>query len=492
MQDELLVKSFRSAELQVEHELEKVRDKLWRYTADLLRRERPTSRYSPRACKERYEALIDGTARIPPEIDDDPEARAAERATKLEAKRRQKEGQEREKQETARQARAENERRKQLREDEVAARKAKREQEDLEKKRKLFETTQERENKKKEAEQAKLDAKLYEQRTRQEQKLRKEQAAARKLQEAEKARQNREAAAQLKEQKDLELRQMKEAQARAKLEAIQKGREIKERQQQVRRENRSRAQSGKTKVIDDNNEDENSNDPKDELPDTEDVGKCNTKEAGSVGGPSAATASLGHNAMTSSSNNPTTLDSTKPKPTSSSGVEKVSPRKSMSTQELVTLLQKRGVKVNSKTSRKYMISQLALLDSKTFVEDLKLELKNRGLKQTGNKAELVHRLATDDAAKSSNAQSKTPSKPLAEVRVPTEAAECSSGLSTPADLTPSTDIVDPIVAATNEGNNNNEAPPESVAGDIYPTPQPDVVPNDYTEAEHGESMDTSA
>ncbi|KAF2236769.1 hypothetical protein EV356DRAFT_530675 [Viridothelium virens] len=414
-EDEVLVKSYHRAERQIEQEIEKARDKLWRYTSDLLRHECPTSRYSPRACKERYEALLDGTARVPPELDENPEARAAERVARLETKKREKEELEREREEEIRRAKLEAERKEQRRQDQMAARKAKKEQEMKQKKQKNLESMQERENKKKEAEQAKADARLYTERTKQEQRIRKEEAAARKAQEAAKARQSREAATQLKAQKDLELRKMKEAQARAKLEALQKAREIKERQQQVREENSNhsrsekqlRPQLGKDKFVSDFEVDAE-DDEEDELEVSDTEPKLEEKEDDGLLAPPATAASDGDNIEASSSNSPSMsklAKSTATSPSSAStpsGVDKISPRRNMTIEELRDLLRKRGIEATKRCSKKWMLAQLALLDSKMTIEDLKKTMKERGLKQAGSKAQLIHRLAIDDASKSSS------------------------------------------------------------------------------------------
>ncbi|KAI9661153.1 MAG: hypothetical protein M1821_009480 [Bathelium mastoideum] len=405
-EDEILVKAYHRAARQVEHEVEKAQDKLWRYTSDLLRRERAASRYSPRACKQRYEALLNGTARIPPELDDDPAARAAERQAKIEAKQREKDKQERQKKELERRAKLEAERKEQQRKEEAAKRKARKEQEALEKKRKSFDANVERENKKKEVQQTKLDAKLYEERARQEQKLRKEQAAVKKAQDVERQRQSRQAITQARAKKDLELRQAKEAAARAKLEAIQKGREIKEMQQQARDASgaRSRNWKGRSLFIEDDDmedeeEDSNINDNDEKMGEGEATA---VPESPSTGALSSTEAVVGSSTPNIPSFKP--LNTPVSRSFASSGVDKISPRKNMSNEELVALLRERGTWVPARTGKKNMLSQLAVLDKKMHMDDLKKEMKTRGLKLSGSKADLIHRLATDDATRSSNAQ----------------------------------------------------------------------------------------
>jgi len=43
-----------------------------------MRRLNKDALFSALACRERYNAIIEGTARIPTEVDDDPDARRAE------------------------------------------------------------------------------------------------------------------------------------------------------------------------------------------------------------------------------------------------------------------------------------------------------------------------------------------------------------------------------------------------------------------------------
>jgi len=64
-------------------ELQKVREKRFAYVADALNSSLEQPRFSTKACKDRYESLLNGTARPPPELDDDPEARKAEQDAKL-------------------------------------------------------------------------------------------------------------------------------------------------------------------------------------------------------------------------------------------------------------------------------------------------------------------------------------------------------------------------------------------------------------------------
>ena len=344
---------------------------------------------------------------------------------------------------------------------------------------------EERERARQEAEQAKIDARLYSERTKQEQKLRKEQAAAKKAQESEKVRQTRAAAAQEKAQKDLELREMKEAQARAKLVALQKSREIRERQQQARQERSVRANLGKTKLVDDN---EDGQDDDDEgLADVEDEDRIEEEQADdNIAGPSSAAAGSpgdSGSAMATSLNSPVALVTARPVATpvtrssASSGVDKISPRKKMSTEDLMTLLQKRGVKVASKTSRKSMLSQLALLDKKMTMDELKKEMRARGLKLTGNKTDLMHRLATDDAAQSSIPQKDAPSK--------TGRAQSGGKASTNEISTNEIDMLTP------DDPHDEEHSMATATGEIHSPARLDSAQDVEAETEDGEAMDIS-
>ncbi|TKA69747.1 hypothetical protein B0A49_06707 [Cryomyces minteri] len=90
-EDDALEQAYKDADDMLNAELAKVYDRRWRFVAMYLRRKIPTSKYSARACKERFEALQNGTARCPPELDENPEARRAERDAKLAERQRVKE-----------------------------------------------------------------------------------------------------------------------------------------------------------------------------------------------------------------------------------------------------------------------------------------------------------------------------------------------------------------------------------------------------------------
>ncbi|KAL2355220.1 hypothetical protein BJ546DRAFT_678311 [Cryomyces antarcticus] len=90
-EDDALEQAYKDADDMLNVELAKVYDRRWRFVAMYLRRKISTSKYSARACKERFEALQNGTARCPPELDENPEARRAERDAKLAERQRVKE-----------------------------------------------------------------------------------------------------------------------------------------------------------------------------------------------------------------------------------------------------------------------------------------------------------------------------------------------------------------------------------------------------------------
>ena len=82
-QDNLLLKAYDVADSRLMRELQKLREKRFIFVADAINATLEHPRFSTKACKDRYEALLNGTARPPPELDDDPEARKAEHAIKL-------------------------------------------------------------------------------------------------------------------------------------------------------------------------------------------------------------------------------------------------------------------------------------------------------------------------------------------------------------------------------------------------------------------------
>ncbi len=86
IKDELLLQSVNKASAEVNFRKKKIESRKWKLVADYLKESKPTANYSKNACKMRFEALENGTATIPPELDDDPEKRAAETAARLQEK----------------------------------------------------------------------------------------------------------------------------------------------------------------------------------------------------------------------------------------------------------------------------------------------------------------------------------------------------------------------------------------------------------------------
>jgi hypothetical protein len=77
-QDQILIQAYALANIEVNYEIERVRAWRFRKVAEYMRRLKKDALFSANACRERYSALIEGTARIPSEVADDPEASRAE------------------------------------------------------------------------------------------------------------------------------------------------------------------------------------------------------------------------------------------------------------------------------------------------------------------------------------------------------------------------------------------------------------------------------
>jgi hypothetical protein len=71
------------ADQEIEAECEHLKTLRWQKTAKILAELKPSSNYSAKACKKRFIALWSGTAKIPPELDDDPEGRADAKADRI-------------------------------------------------------------------------------------------------------------------------------------------------------------------------------------------------------------------------------------------------------------------------------------------------------------------------------------------------------------------------------------------------------------------------
>lgn len=74
--------AYAKADRRVLSELAKTRDKRWQYVAQEINNGIVRPRFSAKACKNRYDDLQNGTARPPPELDDEPEARRKEQIQK--------------------------------------------------------------------------------------------------------------------------------------------------------------------------------------------------------------------------------------------------------------------------------------------------------------------------------------------------------------------------------------------------------------------------
>ncbi|OAL00728.1 hypothetical protein IQ06DRAFT_221242 [Phaeosphaeriaceae sp. SRC1lsM3a] len=76
--DCLLMQAHALADIEINYEVERIRAWRFRKVSEYMRRLNKDVVFSTTACRERYNALIDGTARIPTEMDDDPDARRFE------------------------------------------------------------------------------------------------------------------------------------------------------------------------------------------------------------------------------------------------------------------------------------------------------------------------------------------------------------------------------------------------------------------------------
>ncbi|KAF2791475.1 hypothetical protein K505DRAFT_363785 [Melanomma pulvis-pyrius CBS 109.77] len=76
--DVLLLQAYELANIELNYEIERIRAWRFRKVSEYMRRLNQDAIFSAKACTSRYQALMDGTAKIPSELDDDPEARFAE------------------------------------------------------------------------------------------------------------------------------------------------------------------------------------------------------------------------------------------------------------------------------------------------------------------------------------------------------------------------------------------------------------------------------
>ncbi|KAF1959573.1 hypothetical protein CC80DRAFT_305636 [Byssothecium circinans] len=76
--DQLLMRAYDLADIEIRYEMERLRAWRFRKVSDVMRRLNKNAVFSAAACSDRYISLIDGTAKIPSDQDDDPMARRAE------------------------------------------------------------------------------------------------------------------------------------------------------------------------------------------------------------------------------------------------------------------------------------------------------------------------------------------------------------------------------------------------------------------------------
>ncbi len=62
-----------AADREIYQRKQKIEEEKWKIVADHLKASRPTTNYSRNACRDRFQALENGTATIPPELADYPE-----------------------------------------------------------------------------------------------------------------------------------------------------------------------------------------------------------------------------------------------------------------------------------------------------------------------------------------------------------------------------------------------------------------------------------
>ncbi|KAH8732263.1 hypothetical protein GQ44DRAFT_697346 [Phaeosphaeriaceae sp. PMI808] len=72
--DCLLMRAADMADIEVSYEMERIRAWRFRKMSEYMRRLNKDALFSATACRERYKALVEGTGRIPTELDDDPDA----------------------------------------------------------------------------------------------------------------------------------------------------------------------------------------------------------------------------------------------------------------------------------------------------------------------------------------------------------------------------------------------------------------------------------
>jgi hypothetical protein len=75
------MQAYALADIEINYEVERMRAWRFRKVSEYMRRLNKEALFSATACRERWNALTEGTARIPTELDDDPDARRLELET---------------------------------------------------------------------------------------------------------------------------------------------------------------------------------------------------------------------------------------------------------------------------------------------------------------------------------------------------------------------------------------------------------------------------
>lgn len=99
--DVLLMQAYDLADIEVNYEIERARAWRFKKVAEAMRRLKRNAIFSEKACRERYQALVDGTARIPSLIDDNPQARLEEMEAFRMERQAQRKAEDREQEEKA-------------------------------------------------------------------------------------------------------------------------------------------------------------------------------------------------------------------------------------------------------------------------------------------------------------------------------------------------------------------------------------------------------
>jgi len=90
MQDIELHESFKSIEEKFQADLQRLIDRKWKSIADQLAERLKQKKFTAKACRERYEAIQDGTALLPIELDEDKVGRAALREARMAAAKKRR------------------------------------------------------------------------------------------------------------------------------------------------------------------------------------------------------------------------------------------------------------------------------------------------------------------------------------------------------------------------------------------------------------------